>query len=229
MTIVNGKLWIQRAALLLTVSCLGWSQRAIAAEDLVILVSGGSRTIPVEDLETFADRGQMSRQLEIYINDYLDATDAEEYRNGLNFEIEVDFVQYAKFLESDAGQCVLNVLARGIKPTPTDTSGVQSVKAGLVNGAAPDGRLTIIDLVRSYPNKKLHIDTNEVTGSSGILEGAWEDLRASIEQAGVPVEADAWAGQTSLDLKEVDYDILETAAQDLFCERLADPVSNSTN
>ena len=219
---MNVKPWIQRAALLLALSGLGWGQMAMAADELVILVSGGSRTIPVEDLETFAETGRMSRQLEIYINDYLDAADSEEYRNSLNFEINVNFVQYAKFLESDAGQCVLRVLARGIKPTPTESSGVQSVKAGLVNGAAPDGRLTVIDLVRSYPNKKLHIDTNEVTGSSGILEEAWEDLRASIEQAGVPVEADAWTEQTSLNLTEIDYDILQTAAQDLFCERLED-------
>ncbi|MGK7911782.1 MAG: alpha/beta hydrolase [Synechococcus sp.] len=218
---MNGQWWLAGAVGLIAATA-GVASQAIAAEELVFLASGGSRTVPVEDLVTFAETGEMSRQLDIYINDYLDAEDAELYRNGLNFVIQLNFAEYAGFLQSDSGQCVLNVMARVIKPTPTDETAVQSVRAGLINGAAPDGRLTILDLVQSYPNSKLHIDTNEIRGSSNILEGAWTDLRASIEQAGVPVAADAVVGQESLDLIDIDYDILEAAAADLFCERLAE-------
>lgn len=222
---VNGQWWLAGmglAAMGLTTAVAGIAPPAIAAEELVFLASGGSRTVPVEDLVTFAETGEMSRQLDIYINDYLDAEDAEQYRNGLNFEVQLNFAEYAGFLQSESGQCVLNVMARVIKPTPTNETAVQSVRAGLINGAAPDGRLTILDLIQSYPNSKLHIDTNEIRGSSTILQDAWTDLRASIEQAGVPVAADAVVGQESLDLVDIDYDILETAAADLFCERLAE-------
>ncbi|MEM9566745.1 MAG: alpha/beta hydrolase [Cyanobacteria bacterium P01_E01_bin.34] len=218
---VNGRWWLTSAVGL--VAAMHWvALPAIAAEELVFLASGGSRTVPVEDLVAFAETGEMSRQLDIYINDYLNAEDAELYRNGLNFEVQLNFAEYAGFLQSGAGQCVLNVMARVIKPTPTDETAVQSVRAGLINGAAPDGQLTILDLIQSYPNSKLHIDTNAIRGSSSILQDAWTDLRASIEQAGVPVAADAVVGQDSLNLSDIDYDILETAAADLFCDRLAE-------
>ncbi len=220
---MSGRRWI--AGVIGLVAALGGlgARQALATDELVFLVSGGSRTVPVEDLMTFAETGEMSRQLDIYINEYLDVEDADEYRNALNFEIQLSFVEYTRFLQSESGQCVLNVRARVIKPTPTDTSGVQSVRAGLINGAAPDGRLTILDLIQSYPNSKMHIDTNEISGASNILSDAWDDLRSSIEQAGVPVDPDAVVGQDSLDLTDIDYDILETAAADLFCERLAEP------
>ncbi|MEL7084728.1 MAG: alpha/beta hydrolase [Cyanobacteria bacterium P01_A01_bin.3] len=218
---VNGRWWLA-GTVGLVAAVAGVASQAIAAEDLVFLASGGSRTVPVEDLITFAETGEMSRQLDIYINDYLDAESAEQYRNGLNFEVQLNFAEYAGFLQSDSGQCVLNVMARVVKPTPTNDTAVQSVRAGLINGAAPDGRLSLLDLIQSYPNSKLHIDTNEIRGSSTILQDAWTDLRASLEQAGVPVAEDAFVTQESLDLIDVDYDILETAAADLFCERLAE-------
>ena len=216
--------WMAASLAFVASTCVsGLGLKAIAAESVVILVSGGSRTIPVVDLETFAETGELSRQLNIYINDYLDAEDSETYRDLLNFEVQLNFAKYARFVQSEAGECLQSVLARAIKPNPTDSTASLSIRAGLINGAAPDGRLTVMDLIRSYPNSKLHVDTNEISGSSGILDDAWDDWRSSVEQAGVPLDENIVETQSSVDLTGIDYDILEMAARDLFCERLAVP------
>ena len=108
-------------------------------------------------------------------------------------------------------------MARIIKPNPTESTNTLSLRAGLINAAAPDGQMTILDLLDSYPNQKLHVDNNELTGANDEFSDAWENLLDSIEQAGVPVESGAFTDQSSLDLTAIDYDLLEEAAGAVFC------------
>ena len=102
---------------------------------------------------------------------------------GLNFlrpvltqTMQVDFVAFERFLRSDAGDCMLNHVGTVIKPTASSTVGKISLRAALVNAAAPDGALNLVEILSAYPTNQIHLDLDEIARENNRDATIQDDL-----------------------------------------------------
>ncbi|WP_162139075.1 alpha/beta hydrolase [Synechococcus sp. PCC 7336] len=159
----------------------------LAADEMVIWVGPASRSIPIEDLATYAETGETSRQLQIYLNDSGPEA-ADGIRKALNLKIQLDFVPFTQYLRSEGGACFLGQLATVVKPQASNVNAVQALRAGLINASAPDGQFSLLEFLEKYPNRQITIQQDQLAGSSDRATQFRDQFRQLLADAGIPTE-----------------------------------------
>ncbi|MEO1134241.1 MAG: alpha/beta hydrolase [Cyanobacteria bacterium J06639_1] len=186
---------------------LGLGSASHAAENILVEVGPASRTFSVDELAAYARTGESSRQLQYYF-DQLDAETLEGITEALNYPIEVDFVQFAKFLRSPGGECVLEEIAQFVTPDIDSLSGSKALRAALVNAASPDGKMSAIEILEKYPASTIQVDQNALQGEGDRYAELQEDINTLLQDAGI---------EEGKSLADVDYDVLAEGASRLLC------------
>lgn len=134
---------------------IGAGARASAAERVVLKYRWLQRSIPVADLSTLAESGEVSPELE----GYLDAAnqDPEALRRTLNRDIEMDPVLLDRALNNPIGNVVLDQVSPVIH-TRSGRGDRQALRAALVLSASDDGRVSLIELIETYPTQEVYVE-----------------------------------------------------------------------
>ena len=203
--------------------------KAFAAEELVITAGPANRAIPIEDLAVYAETGETSRQLEVYFDDYVGEEGAKGIRKALNLQVVVDFVPFTQYLRSEGGSCFLGQIGRIVRPASSNVNSTQALRAGLINAAAPDGTMTLLEFFQKYPNRQIYVDQAQLSGKGEEADAFRTLLRDVLVASGLPIEntdvIEASASETTDDgssklvvpLMGVDYKLLDKNSFEMIC------------
>ena len=223
---------------LLTVTFTGLGMGSVlAAEEVFFWWRAASRSVQISDIEDYAVTGETSEQLQSYFDMVNHPGGLNALRPILNQPIQVDFVAFEKFLRTDGGECMLEHMGTLLKPSPRSTAGKISLRAALVNAAAPDGNFSVLEILSAYPTDQIHLDIDQMARDNNHDRTIHDDLAEFWDQGGLPqdqmrqldaqfVSQDIPTDQPPLNFTEIDYDVLSDVTLRI-CEKLNRPTTDT--
>ncbi|MBF2013940.1 MAG: alpha/beta hydrolase [Rivularia sp. T60_A2020_040] len=165
---------VRKSWLLLVLSVLisvfGISNYARTAERIYASYSAFQRSISITALEKFAENGELTEDLAVYAK-YLQPEQITELRQVLTSQIKVHPVAVSQFLYTSQGEFMLQRLGEVIRTKSGESKpGFHALRSALILAADQPGGLTLLNILRSYPNSSINIDLARTLQISAELE-----------------------------------------------------------
>ena len=151
--------------------------KANAAKEIKIIYSIFSRTIKINSLKTFAEKGDSSRQLERIFR--ATGSSNEEIRSVLNKVFEIPITIASKLVYSEIGKIFLTRLSSIIHTPKADDerTGMLALRASVVQGInIGNGKINLINFFEGYPTKTVILDVNALSKVMNKVESISELL-----------------------------------------------------
>jgi predicted dienelactone hydrolase len=189
----------------LKATCLGLSSLVItllagpslAAERLIISYGILERSIAIEDLEYFAETGDLTPQLAAYNNRIrLEPDRLEQIRGWLTTPADLDSIAVAQFLYTEQGKLLLKQLTQVIQ-TPSRQAGFPALRSALILAAADEtAEFTLLNVLRQYPTAAIRVDLGQGLAIAQSLNQAilQAELAVDLVQNRSQAEAEANPG-----------------------------------
>ena len=151
--------------------------KANAAEEIKIIYNIFSRTIEIDTLKTFAEKGNSTKKL----NRILKATRSpdDEIRSVLNKDFEIPITIASKLVYSEIGKVFLTRLSSIIHPPKADdeTTGMLALRASIIKGIRiGNGKINLINFFEGYPTKTVILDVKALSKVMNKVESISELL-----------------------------------------------------
>lgn len=162
------------------------SRPAPAAEAIRLIYGPASISLEFQDLQTFAETGQKSNQLNsLFTLAELNDSQINTFRNALNFGVNVPTDIVDSLLGSSYGRLAVGAFSMFINPGSSIDNIIDSVLSAL-RDSTRDGRLTMLDVVLGFQAvDTITVDVNNLMSLyddvSDLGEQAIEFLRAQPE------------------------------------------------
>ena len=151
--------------------------KAKAAEEIKIVYSIFSRTIKVNSLKTFAEKGHSTRTLKRILK-ATGSTD-KEVRSVLNKDFEIPITIASKLMYSEIGNVFLTRLSSIIQPPRAndERTGMLALRASVIQGInIGNGKINLINFFEGYPTKTVILDVNALSKVMNKVESISELL-----------------------------------------------------
>jgi len=163
--------------ILITSQMLFNVSKANSAEEIKIVYSIFSRTIKVNSLKTFAEKGDSTKKL----RRILKATKSpdQEIRSILNKDFEVPITIASKLVYSEIGNVFLTRLSSIIHPPRANDegTGMLALRASVIQGIhIGNGKINLINFFKGYPTKTVILDVNALSKVMNKVESISELL-----------------------------------------------------
>jgi hypothetical protein len=135
------------------------SDRADAAESVVLKYLFLRETVSVPELTTFAQTGELSTSLKAYLK--LAGRDPAQLRRALTQEVKVNGNFLYGILNNPVGEAMLDQVSQVVH-TPTNRANRESLRSALVSSALPDGKITLIETLENYPTQEVHVEGDRI-------------------------------------------------------------------
>ncbi|RAQ48347.1 hypothetical protein B9S53_02720 [Arthrospira sp. O9.13F] len=162
------------------------SRPAPAVEAIQLIYGPASISLEFQDLETFAETGERSNQLNsLFTLAELSDSQITTFRNALNFGVNVPTDVVNSLLGSSYGRLAVGAFSLFINPGSSIDNIVDDVLSAL-RDSTRDGRLTMLDVVLGFQSvDTITVDVNNLMSLyddvSELGEQAIEFLRAQPE------------------------------------------------
>lgn len=164
---------------------------ALGAERITVSYGLLERSITISSLEQYAADGTISKDLRTYTG-YLNQTQREQLRQGLQAQANLDVVAVSQFLYTEQGEILLRQLGEVVK-TESNLSGFFAIRSALILAAADPQGLTALNVLREFPLSNIRIDlgrTLEILGDLQRLIRRTQEATSLVDQQSV-LEAEA--------------------------------------
>lgn len=132
--------------------------KSIAAEKVVVRYGILEQTLPVADLEKYAEKKLVSASLRDFLR-FLDAKEQVKVQEALQVKLSLDIVALDKLLYTEIGQKFLATIAPMM--ARRDDGGIPALRAAIILGAkSPDG-LGIMSFLKAYPSQRIVVNLPE--------------------------------------------------------------------
>jgi len=148
-----------------------------AAEEIKIVYSIFSRTIKVNSLKTFAEKGDSTRKLKRILK--ATGSSDEEIRKVLNKDFEVPITIASKLVYSEIGNIFLTRLSSIIHPPSADDerTGMLALRATVIKGInLGNGKINLTRFFEGYPTKTVILNVNALSKVMNKVESISELL-----------------------------------------------------
>ncbi len=152
---------------------LFYSGAAVAAEKVVLKYSVIRMTIPVSELESFAETGKMSSGLEMLLGQA--KQDPEAIRRSLTRPVKVSHRFLDRTLNSKVGDMILDEVGQVIH-TPSGNANKEALRAALVLSASSDNEITLLETIKNYPTTEVDVEGDRLVEAYGKLVALSEQL-----------------------------------------------------
>ncbi|HLO89151.1 MAG TPA: alpha/beta hydrolase [Nostocaceae cyanobacterium] len=147
-----------------------FSNSVMAAERIYASYSALELSIPVTILETYAKTGILNDGWGFY-QQYFPVRQTQEIRDILLKPIKISPVIASQLLNTQQGEFLLRRLAELIKTKSSQSDAeLKALKSALILAAGEPEGLTLLSLLRKYPNNSIHIDLAHSLEIAGELE-----------------------------------------------------------
>jgi len=157
---------------LLIVDGILFSPPSFAAEKIVVRYGILEQSLPVIDLQNYAQNKVVSSALRDFLR-FLDAKEQDKVHEALQVKLFLDIVALDKLLDTEIGQKFLSNIAPMI--ARRDDAGSLALRSAIVLGSNSSDGLGIISFLKAYPSKRIVINLPEA------LDILSKDLFASSE------------------------------------------------
>lgn len=137
-------------------------------------------TIYVDDLERFAETGEVVDRLEV-LTDWLSAEQEISLRRFLTARYDIDLVSISQFAYSPLGDELLRSLGE-IVQTDNFLNGGKALRAALIAVAAEEEGITVIDILQQYHLRTVQIDFSRLQSLLAESEQTIQDRESIIAQ-----------------------------------------------
>ena len=148
-----------------------------SAENIKIIYSIFSRTIPVDSLKKFAEEGYASKNLRRILR--ATGSSDKEIQDTLNKNFEVPITIASKLVNSEIGNVFLTRLSSIIHPprAKDERTGKLALKASVIQGLnLGDGKINLLHFFDSYPTKTVILNVNALSKVLNKVESISELL-----------------------------------------------------
>jgi hypothetical protein len=159
------------------------SPSALAAERVVLRYRVIERSVSVEDLTTFVETGETTRQLRSYFR--LSGQDPERIRRALSNEVDVDVVPLDRVLNSFLGDAILDQMGDFVH-TPSGEADREAMRSALILSASDDNRISLIEVIQNYPTREMHVNGNRIVATYRQIANIQETVTNALERIGWP-------------------------------------------
>ena len=146
-----------------------------AAEEIKIIYSIFSRTIKVNSLKEFAEKGDSTKKLRRILK--TTGSPDEEIKSALNKEFEIPITIASKLVYSEIGNIILTRLSSIIYPPRTndERTGMLALRASIVQGInIGNGKINLISFFEGYPTKTVILDVSALSKVMNKVESISE-------------------------------------------------------
>lgn len=158
---------------------LFYSTAAVASEKVVLKYSVIRMTLPVSELEIFAETGKMSPALEMLLGQA--KKDPELVRRSLTKPVKVSQRLLDRTLNSQVGDLILDEVGQVIR-TPSGNANKEALRAALVLSATSDNQITLLETIKNYPTTEVYVEGDRLVEAYGKLVALSEQLGGVSEQ-----------------------------------------------
>ncbi len=181
----------------------GLSYSASSAERIYGSYSAIERSVSVTALENFATTGVADEELAAYTQ-FLKPEQLQELRRTLVNPIKVHPVAMSQFLYTPQGEFLLKRLGEVIRTESRQPEpGFHALRAALILAAKEPEGLTLLNLVRKYPNPSIHVDLAGTLGIAAELEKMVNDTKRAVEAISQKSATEAATIPPSFNLSEL--------------------------
>ncbi len=149
------------------------SSVAVASEKVVLKYSVIRMTLPVSELEVFAETGKMSPGLEMLLGKA--KKDPEAIRRSLNRPVKVNQRFLDRTLNSKVGEVILDEVGQVIR-TPSGNANRAALRSALVLSATNDNEITLLETIKNYPTPEVYVEGDRLVEAYGKLVALSEQL-----------------------------------------------------
>ncbi|MEO1375337.1 MAG: alpha/beta hydrolase [Cyanobacteria bacterium J06635_10] len=180
------------------VSVFGISNYAQTAEQIYASYSAFQRSISITALEKFALDGEVSGNLALYSH-YLKPEQINELRQVLTSQIKVHPVAVSQFLYTSQGEFMLRRLAEVIKTDSRQSmSGFHALRSALILAAGEPGGLTLLNILRKFPDSNFHVDLGRTLEIANQLETLLNETNKAVAVVSAKSDTEAANIQTAV-------------------------------
>ncbi len=177
-------------------SVFGISNYAWTAERIYASYSAFQRSISIHALEEFAETGEIGEDLAVYA-EYLKPEQITELRQALTSQIKVHPVAVSQFLYTSQGEFMLRRLGEVIRTESRQSKpSFHALRSALILAADEPGGLTLLNILRSYPNSSMNIDLARTLQIAGELETLVNETNKAVAAVSVKSDTEALNFQT---------------------------------
>ncbi|MEL6223009.1 MAG: alpha/beta hydrolase [Cyanobacteria bacterium J06627_8] len=170
------------------------SKPARAAEEIRLVVGGPGLviTLSVDSLDTFAQTGDIERDLRLFTR-FINDENLTLLRQGLQRPIPLDVIQVDNLAYSALGEDILQNVGKVIRVDP-EVNGFRGLRGAVIGAAAqagPDG-WTAIDVLREFPSQSIDIRLSDLLqlGRSLAIYGNYNEAVVQAIQTQAIAEAE---------------------------------------
>ena len=163
--------------ILLSSQLLFYIPKTNAAEEIKIIYNIFSRTIKVNSLKNFAEKGDSTKKLRRILK--TTGSPDKEIKSVLNKEFEIPITIASKLVYSEIGNIFLTRLSSIIHPTRAndERTGMLALRASIIQGInIGDGKINLIKFFEAYPTKTVILDVNALSKVMNKVESISELL-----------------------------------------------------
>ena len=172
-------------SLLLGAAAIGSAAPAHAADRITFTYGPLRKSVPVEDLATLAETGQVSRTLRFYL-DFANV-DPDNFRALLTSEVPLTLKFADEALNSLPGEYALFQLGNLASAANRDTN-IQALRSAVVLSVSEDDRISLLEFLQNYPAQTLLVDGVEVARVARDVGNIVEDVEARIGVIAAAIE-----------------------------------------
>lgn len=167
--------WFQKTGIAMLLAGMAISlipSKVRASEEIIFTYGGASQTISLEELQTFADTGEMSSGLDFLLS--FGKQNPFMIRWILNQEFPADINLVYDLLNTAPGEYVLSQTSN-VVGSKSERANVKALRGALVASASDDNLISLIELLDKYPTRQVYVNGK-------ILAKARRNLAQFIEE-----------------------------------------------
>ncbi len=151
---------------------------ANASEYITLQYGIFGETVPISELNELSSTGKASGALK----DILDIAheDQTEAQKILNEEVEIAVSTLYKLLKTKPGEFVLSELAK-VFPIDGYVAGVPALRAAFVNSAAPDNKVSLLEVFQNYPTQTMYVNAVQLSKDIKTFNGLFSEIKNVVD------------------------------------------------
>lgn len=126
-----------------------------AAEQIIFRYGVFEESLPVADLRKYAQRQEVSSNLQ-YVLNFFSLAEQKEFHQALQVKMSLELAALDKLLNTELAKENLSLVSQSI--ARRDTAGVQALNAAVILGANSQEGLGIVSFIEAYPSSRLIIN-----------------------------------------------------------------------
>ena len=174
---INKNLLLKTFLILISFQLIFNVSKVNAAEEIKIIYSIFSRTIKVNSLKNFAEKGDSTKKLRRILK--TTGSSDKEIKAVLNKEFEIPITIASKLVYSEIGNVFLTRLSSIIHPprATDERTGMLALRASVIQGInIGNGKINLINFFEGYPTKTVILDVSALSKVMNKVESISELL-----------------------------------------------------